>query len=170
MDANLGTDLQVVLGPPGLAAHDAAGLDLLVVARPAQRPSGIAATTAQGDRPEPGTGQVRALATVAGRENLAQALILRLLTPRGSLAALGHATYGSRLHELVGRNRTSTTRARCRAFVLQALADEPRVDDDAVELTFDPESEGPSELRLHLAVRPRPRGDTHVGLELVVGL
>ena len=30
-----------------------------------------------------------------GLENLAQAVILRLLTPRGELAALGHPDYGS---------------------------------------------------------------------------
>src|SRR5881394_1026881 len=43
------------------------------------------------------------LAMARGVENLQQALILRLLTPLGSLSDLGHAGYGSRLHELIGQ-------------------------------------------------------------------
>ena len=40
------------------------------------------------------------LAVATGRENLAQALLNRLHTRRGALAALGHPGYGSRLHTL----------------------------------------------------------------------
>lgn len=43
------------------------------------------------------------LSIVSGTDALAQALWLRLATPRGELAHLGHPEYGSRLHELVGR-------------------------------------------------------------------
>src|SRR5947209_14155752 len=50
------------------------------------------------------------LQVVSGTDNLAQAVLMRLLTPRGELAALGHPEYGSRLHELVGRQNTATTR------------------------------------------------------------
>ena len=35
---------------------------------------------------------------VAGHDNLAQAVVMRLLTPRGELTPLGHPDYGSRLH------------------------------------------------------------------------
>jgi phage baseplate assembly protein W len=67
------------------------------------------------------------LDTVGGADNLVQALLLRFLTPAGELAALGHADYGSRLHELIGELNTETIRNRAKLYVLQALAAEPRV-------------------------------------------
>ncbi|MCC6166173.1 MAG: hypothetical protein IT329_03000 [Caldilineaceae bacterium] len=67
------------------------------------------------------------LATVEGRENLGQAVVLRLLTPRGELAALGHPTYGSRLHELVGRQNTDTTRNLVKLHILESLQQEARI-------------------------------------------
>lgn len=144
----LGTDLRVVLGPPGLAAQDEGGLDLARVERPR-------------------SGGSYELAVIRERENLAQALILRILTPRGALAALGHAAYGSRLGELVGQPKTDAVRALAKAFVLAAVAREPRVEDKAVSFAFDPASEGPSELRFTLAVRPR---DGSPDLQLVLGV
>lgn len=131
----LGTDLRVLLGPPGMAAHDAAGLDLRLGA-------GVVDRGADGPQ------------LVSDRHNLGQALVLRLLTPRGALADLGHAEYGSRLHELIGERRDEASRARCKAFVLEAVAAEPRVQDEVVELAFDLLSEGPSELRFLLTVQP----------------
>jgi phage baseplate assembly protein W len=68
------------------------------------------------------------LAIVAGAENISQALLLRFLTPQGELADLGHPTYGSRLHELVGEPNTETNRNFAKLFALQALAGEPRVE------------------------------------------
>lgn len=67
------------------------------------------------------------LETITGADNLVQALLLRFLTPVGDLAVLGHSTYGSRLFELIGERNTETNRNRAKLFVLQALADEPRV-------------------------------------------
>jgi phage baseplate assembly protein W len=67
------------------------------------------------------------LGRTAGRDNLAQAVIMRLLTPRGELEALGHPEYGSRLHELVGRPNTVSTRNLAKLYVLESLAAEPRV-------------------------------------------
>ncbi len=69
------------------------------------------------------------LARLSGVENLRQALLLRFLTPRGELAALGHRDFGSRLYELVGERDTETNRNRAKLFVLQALAAEPRVEE-----------------------------------------
>jgi hypothetical protein len=54
------------------------------------------------------------LGIARGVENLQQALILRLLTPLGSLRALGHATYGSRLHEVIGQENVTAARTCCR--------------------------------------------------------
>ena len=58
------------------------------------------------NRPDP----LMDLGVVSGLDNLGQAVILRLLTPKGELAPLAHPEYGSRLHELVGRQNTATTR------------------------------------------------------------
>lgn len=149
---DLGTDLKVILGPPGLQARDGAGLDLLSV-------DGLPL----GARPD------FDLARTDGRENLAQALMLRLLTPVGALAPLGHAAYGCRVTELIGDLKTARTRALCKAYVLAAVAQEPRVDDSAVGFAFDPDSEGPSELRFTLTVRPKT-SDPDVTLDLAVTL
>jgi phage baseplate assembly protein W len=62
-----------------------------------------------------------------GLENLAQAILLRVLTPRGELAALGHPDYGSRVQELIGAGNTESTRALLRLHLLDALAREPRI-------------------------------------------
>ncbi|HEU4882287.1 MAG TPA: hypothetical protein VFT45_08585 [Longimicrobium sp.] len=82
------------------------------------------------ERPErgyPGEPPPRDLQTVSGVENLQQALLLRFLTPMGDLAPLGHPRYGSRLFELVGELNNETSRNRAKMYVLQALAEEPRV-------------------------------------------
>jgi hypothetical protein len=92
-----------------------------------------------------------------------------MLTPRGALAELGHAEYGSRLGELIGQRKTDTARALCKTFVLEVLAQEPRVDNAAIEFAFDIASEGPSELRFTVAVRP-VTGDDIVAIDLAVGL
>ena len=65
-----------------------------------------------------GKGQMVDLTIASGRDNLAQAIIMRLLTPRGELAALGHPQYGSRLHELVGEVNTETKRNLVRLYIL----------------------------------------------------
>ncbi len=151
---SLGTDLQVL---PGFAAHDAAQIDLTLRQRPVR-----------GSLASPPS-ELYDLNVVAGRENVAQSLILRLLTPRGSLADLGHAAYGSRLHELIGRIKTTALRNLCRAFVLEAVAQEPRVLDSAVELEFDLRSETGSTFVFTLAVQPVDGGEP-VGLSLELGL
>lgn len=149
----LGTDLQVI---PHFAAHDAESFDLVprqVAVRPRRGPRVLATD----------------LATLSGRENLAQALILRLLTPQGALAALGHAGYGSRLHELIGRNKSEALRSLCRAFVLEAVAQEPRVENTVLALTFDRVLERPETFVFSLSVQPRHDAEP-LTLALEVGL
>lgn len=141
---SMGTDLLVV---PFFQAHDAASLDLT---SRVTSPRGIRA---------PGALEAVDLATVNGRENVAQALILRLMTPVGSLAALGHAQYGSRVHELIGELKTEALRDLCRAFVLEAVAQEPRVEPKAMALRFDPSAETQSSFVFTLEVQPRSGGD-----------
>jgi phage baseplate assembly protein W len=161
--SNQSIDLNVV---PYFVAHDASEIDLARRSRRAPVVRGVTGPAIPGADPD-ANGMVHDLDVMSGRENLAQALILRLLTPQGSLAALGHAGYGSRLHELVGKIKTDTVRNLCRAFVLEAVAQEPRVENQAVELAFDTQQEGPSSLVFTLAVRPVDGGDP-IGLSLEV--
>lgn len=108
-DPRLLTDLQLTLGHHEL--------------RPVYALSG---TTVRVRGPN-GAVDATELATVAGRDNLGQAIVLRLLTPQGELAGLAHPEYGSRLPELIGRTNTETTRHLVKLFALQALALEPRI-------------------------------------------
>jgi phage baseplate assembly protein W len=160
--AHLGTDLAVV---PGFAAHDAEVLDFTSRERPLT-PLLRRLLTTHGLEQPAGAAD---LASVQGRENLAQALVLRLLTPRGALRALGHPEYGSRLGELIGERKTEALRARCRAFVLECVAQEPRVEDTATELSFDPAQEAVNSFFFVLGVRPVAGGNpVTLGLELAL--
>ncbi len=155
MASILGTDLAVV---PLMVAHDASQLDLTLRRHLVRQ-----------IQPSFPTTEVTDLGTTSDRENIAQALILRLLTPRGALAALGHASYGSRLHELIGQNKTPTLRNLCRAFILAVVAQEPRVEDTANEIIFDEQAETASSFVFTLAVTPR-NGEVPIGISLEVGL
>ncbi len=77
----------------------------------------------------PGEERVLDIGTVGGDQNLGQAITTRLLTPRGELSGLAHPEYGSRLHELIGRQNTATTRNLVKLFVLDSLQGEPRIED-----------------------------------------
>ena len=67
------------------------------------------------------------LGTLTAEDNLKQALLLRFLTRVGELTILGHPDYGSRLFDLIGEPNTPGNRNRAKLYVLQALAQEPRV-------------------------------------------
>ena len=67
------------------------------------------------------------IGVAAGRTNLVQALLLRLLTERGELAALGFPDYGSRHHQLVGEPNTEGNRALLKLWMLECLRQEPRL-------------------------------------------
>ena len=99
------------------------------------------------------------LGMVTGRRNLEQAIILRLLTPRGELAALGHPEYGSRVHELIGTPNTETTRNRMRLFILEALQQERRIA-EIVEVTVTLGSTGRD--RVDERLRVLPIGETEI--------
>lgn len=58
------------------------------------------------------------MGVVRGKQNLAQAVIIRLLTPLGELSPLGHPEFGSRLHEVIGRQNTETQRHLARLYIL----------------------------------------------------
>jgi phage baseplate assembly protein W len=93
------------------------------------------------------------LRTIEGRDNLAQAVIVRLLTPRGELAPLAHPDYGSRLHELIGRQNTETTRNLVKLHILESLAAEPRIE-EVTALTVTPALGTRDRVNVQLQVRP----------------
>lgn len=102
--------------------------------------------------PRPGRGDTRDLGLARGVDALRQALVLRLLTPRGSLAALGHAGYGSRIHEVIGRENTRSNQLLLRAIVLETLLQEPRVA-SVEQLTLTPDALDPGIIHVHAQVR-----------------
>jgi len=163
-----GKDLSVL---PFLVAYDAESIDL--VARSSPTPPNtldvLRCSFPKATVFDASPAELVDLAVFGGRENLAQALILRLLTPRGALASLGHAGYGSRLGELIGQRKNPATRALCRAYVLEVVAQEPRVEDTAVALDFDVDRETPSSFVFTLAVQSKSGGDP-VAVSLEVGL
>ena len=67
------------------------------------------------------------LAPVQGVDNAMQAVVNRIKTERGELAALGHPGYGSRHHELIGLPNSENNRNLVKLYILQALAQEARI-------------------------------------------
>lgn len=103
--------------------------------------------------------KTRDFALTAGRENLAQAISIRLLTPRGELAALAHPDFGSRLPELIGEQRTETNRNLAKLYILEALKQEPRVAEVvSVEVTDNPGHRH----RIDIFIQVRPIDDSEV--------
>jgi len=129
-------------------------LDLMVV------PGG------QGGLPQ--SGEVRDLAAISGRENLAQALILRLLSHQGALAPLGHPDYGTRLVELVGRLNNDTTRNLARLYTMEGIAQEQRVT-KLLDLTVDTFDGQPDTIRIGFSVLPL-NDDQPLALSLEINL
>ena len=97
--------------------------------------------------------QLTDFSLVQGRDNLAQAIIIRLLTPRGELTALGHPEYGSRLHEVIGRENTDTTRNFIKLYILESLQQEPRVE-TVVAVIVEPDLARRDLVNVLLRVKP----------------
>ena len=71
--------------------------------------------------------RLRDFALSSDLDNLRQAIEIRLLTPKGELAPLGHPDYGSRLPDLIGTPNTETARNLAKLYVIEALKQEPRI-------------------------------------------
>ena len=69
------------------------------------------------------------LETIGEEYNLAQAIIMRLNTMQGELTDLGHSSYGSRLHELVGEPNNERTRELVSLYALESVNRDPRVEE-----------------------------------------
>jgi phage baseplate assembly protein W len=123
--------------------------------------------------PGSGTGlkkaaEVKDIGAVSGRENLGQALILRLLTHKGALAPLGHPGYGSRLVELIGQLNNETSRNLARLHTIEAVSQEPRVR-QLLDLNVETAASSPDTLRISFSVMPLD-DDAPLGLALEVTL
>lgn len=95
----------------------------------------------------------RDLTTVEGIDALTQAIANRLKTRKGELAPLGHPDYGSRHHELMGEPNVERTRALIKLYVLQALAQEPRIE-RVLNATVKAEHQPPRDVvRIELSVQ-----------------
>ncbi len=90
---------------------------------------------------------------IEGRDNLGQAVLLRLLTPQGELEALGHPEYGSRLHELVGLPNTAITRNLVKLYILVSLAQEPRIQ-KVTQVTVTPAPGTRDKINVLIEVQP----------------
>jgi phage baseplate assembly protein W len=111
----------------------------------------------------------RDLVVAEGIPAITQAIANRLKTRKGELTALGHPDYGSRHHELIGEPNVERTRDLIKLYVLQALRDEPRIEqvlraDVAAEHTPPRES-----VRITLSVR-LVRGATPLNLVMPFSL
>lgn len=105
-----------------------------------------------------------ALNTVAGVDNLRQALAIRLNTPYGSVPA--HRTYGNRLFEFVGQQQNGYFQNLVRGLVTSALAADPRVE-QVTSLTI---SVSNTAVSVDAQVKPRNGSGLVRADNLVVGL
>jgi phage baseplate assembly protein W len=72
-----------------------------------------------------------------GMANLAQSLIVRLMTERGELGPLGHPDYGSRHHQLIGEPNRESNRNLVKLYMIECIKQEPRID-SIVQITVQP--------------------------------
>ena len=73
------------------------------------------------------------------------------------------------MHELIGRPKTNEQRALAKAFVLEAVAMERRVQPKLVEFRFEPEEESIDSIAFTLSVLPVAGGDpVSLGLEVAL--
>jgi phage baseplate assembly protein W len=118
---------------------------------------------------DPRPGEDSDLDVAAAGDALRQALLLRLLTPQGSLAELGHVAYGSRLHELIGELNTPTTRQLARSYTLRALRDDPRVESVVELIITEPDPTSPNVVRIRALVKARDIEDPlALGIEVTL--
>ena len=91
------------------------------------------------------------LQTIDDEYNLAQALILRLKTWQGELADLGHESYGSRLHELIGEPNNESTRELVEIYTRDCVSQDPRVR-EVVSVNVDSVPSDPNRLNVSMSV------------------
>jgi len=93
------------------------------------------------------------LDTVDNEDNLAQAIIARLATDEGELYDIGHADYGSRLHELIGEVNNPITRQRIKTVVKECLDQEPRIK-EVTSVNVLPNPMDPHRVEIEITIVP----------------
>lgn len=93
------------------------------------------------------------LGTVTDADNLAQAIITRLSTDEGELHDIGHADYGSRLHEVIGEVNNNATRQRLKALVRECLVQEPRIV-EVTNINVLPDPNDPHRVDIEITILP----------------
>ena len=73
------------------------------------------------------------------------------------MAILGHSTYGSRLSELIGELNNQTNRNRAKMYVLQALAQEPRVA-EVLKVNVTTAYSNPNQINIDVSLRAGKEG------------
>jgi phage baseplate assembly protein W len=95
------------------------------------------------------------VATVSGRDNLAQAVVNRLLTRKGELTSLGHPDYGSRLYELIGEPNNIRLQGLAEIYIRESLQAETRIEDiRSIAFALPDRKQGRSELRIMIHIKP----------------
>jgi phage baseplate assembly protein W len=97
------------------------------------------------------------LLTTKGLNNLAQAIINRLSTRQGELAALGHPNYGSRLHQLIGQGNNTRSRAFAELYIRECLAQESRIE-EVLDIVFAPQNHFLERDTLKIRINIKPAG------------
>lgn len=92
------------------------------------------------------------LDTQRDADAIGQAAWLCLAVPRGALAPLGHPDFGSRLHLLIGALLTEQTMNRARAYIREALRDDPRF--RVLEITLARSAADPGALDARVVLEP----------------
>ena len=107
------------------------------------------------------------LAAASGRDNLRQALLLRLVTWRGELGHLGHPDYGSRVDELIGASMDRLDLALLERYVRRALLSDPRVA-AVTRLRVLPRASEPGVIDVQAAVKPVADNAGEIALEVAL--
>ncbi|MCP3060344.1 GPW/gp25 family protein [Myxococcus sp. K38C18041901] len=106
--------------------------------------------------------------TVSGRDNLVQALTMRLLVYRGHLEQLGHQRYGSRVADLIGEPLDRANLDLLRRYVRQAIKEDPRVD-EVLHLTVFARPDLPGAVDVRARIRAITGDPVELGLSLDLG-
>jgi phage gp46-like protein len=91
------------------------------------------------------------LATIEEEYNLAQAIVMRLRTMQGELRDLGHSSFGSRLHELVGEPNNERTRELARIYAMEAVSKDPRIE-EVVSVNVETAKDDPNRIDIDISV------------------
>ncbi|MFY2563367.1 DUF2634 domain-containing protein [Corallococcus terminator] len=106
--------------------------------------------------------------TVSGKDNLVQALTMRLIVYRGHLEQLGHQRYGSRVADLIGEPMDRANLELLRRYVRQAIKEDPRVD-EVLQLSVTARADVPGAVDVRARIKAITGDAVELGLALDLG-